>query len=180
MGELLALRWRNVDFDGSAIRVHGSASAGQLTTPKSGKVRSVPMVAEVGQALARLGQREVLVAGDDLVFPGADGGYLDSSALRRPYLGARARAGLRPLWFHDLRHTFGSLAINRASIVQVQHWMGHADIQTTMRYLDHKSRAGEAELRAGAFRSDQVQACKRTRSARRPRDAAKVLRSQPT
>ncbi len=38
-------------------------------------------------------------------------------------------AGLRPLRFHVLRHTFGSLAINRASIVQVQAWMGHADVE---------------------------------------------------
>jgi hypothetical protein len=44
------------------------------------------------------------------------------------------------------------LAINRASIVQVQAWMGHADAKTTMRYLHHKSQEDEAELLAGAFR----------------------------
>jgi hypothetical protein len=48
-----------------------------------------------------------------------------------------------PLRFHDPRHTFGSLAINHASIVQVQNWMGHADIKTPMRYLHHTSHAGE-------------------------------------
>jgi integrase len=41
MGELLALRWRAVVFAGSVIRVRGSFAAGQLTTPKSGKVRPV-------------------------------------------------------------------------------------------------------------------------------------------
>lgn len=65
---------------------------------------------------------------------------------------ARDAAGLRPLRFHDLRHTFGSLSINRASIVQVQAWMGHADSRTTMRYLHHKSQEAEAALLAGAFR----------------------------
>jgi len=55
------------------------------------------------------------------------------------------------LRFYDLRHTFGSLAINVASIVQVQAWMGHADIQTTMRYLHHKSRADDAKLLSTAF-----------------------------
>jgi integrase len=64
---------------------------------------------------------------------------------------ARQRAGLRPIRFHDLRHTFGSLAINRASIVQVQHWMGHADVDTTMCYLHHKSRSDDAALLATAF-----------------------------
>lgn len=57
----------------------------------------------------------------------------------------RDAANLRPLRFHDLRHTFGSLAINKASIVQVQHWMGHSRSSTTERYLHYKSRADEAE-----------------------------------
>jgi integrase len=69
---------------------------------------------------------------DDIVFPGDGAGHLDASALRRRFVAARDATGLRPLRFHDLRHTFGSLAINRASIVQVQAWMGHADAKTTM------------------------------------------------
>jgi integrase len=73
--------------------------------------------------------------------------------LRRRFVEPRERAGLRPLRFHDLRHTFGSLAINRASIVQVQHWMGHADVETTMRYLHHKSRSDDAALLATTFAS---------------------------
>jgi integrase len=48
MGELLALRRPDVDFPGSIVRVRASYYLGQLTTPKSGKVRSVPMVAGCG------------------------------------------------------------------------------------------------------------------------------------
>jgi integrase len=150
-GELLALRWRDIDFQDEAIRVDENFVGGEIGTPKSGKVRSLPMVPEVATALARLSQRGHFTGDDDVVFPGVEGGHLDGSALRRRYLTARKAAKLRPLKFHELRHTFGSLAIDRASIVQVQHWMGHADIDTTMRYLHHKSRAGEAELLAGAF-----------------------------
>ena len=62
-----------------------------LTTPKSGKVRAVPLAPDVAEALARLGQRENWVGDDDLVFAGEAGGYLDGSALRRRYNG-RARA----------------------------------------------------------------------------------------
>jgi len=40
--------------------------------------------------------------------------------MRRRFVAAREAAGLQPLRFHDLRHTFGSLAIKRASIVQVE------------------------------------------------------------
>jgi integrase len=88
------------------------------------------------------------------VFLGEQGGTIDGSALRRRYLKDREAAGLRELRFHDLRHTFGSLAINFASIVQVQAWMGHAKIMTTMRYLHHKSRAEDARLLSAAFASE--------------------------
>ena len=67
-GELVALRWRDVEFAGAYIRVISSYTQGQLTTPKSGKVRSVPMAPEVAQALARLGQSRQHVGEDDLVF----------------------------------------------------------------------------------------------------------------
>jgi integrase len=151
-GELVALRWRDVDFSKRSIRVEGSFSHGAVTTTKGGRARAVPLVAEVAQALARLGQRRYATGPDDPVFPGEIAGHLDASALRRRFVDARDAAGLRPLRFHDLRHTFGSLAINRATIVQVQAWMGHADAKTTMRYLHHKSQEDEAELLAGAFR----------------------------
>ena len=152
-GELVALRWHSVDFVKRSIRVEGGYSHGELTTTKGGRGRAVPMVAELAEVLARVGQRGYLVGRDDLVFPGDGGGHLDASALRRRFVLARDAAGLRSLRFHDLRHTFGSLAINRASIVQVQAWMGHADSRTTMRYLHHKSQEAEAELLAGAFRA---------------------------
>jgi integrase len=155
MGELLALRWRDVDFAGRTIRVRASYYLGQLTTPKSGKVRAVPMAPDVASALAQSGQREHWVGDDDLVFVGVTGGHLDGSALRRRYKTALAAAGLRPLRFHDLRHTFGTRMIAKADIRRVQEWMGHADIQTTMRYLHYAPRDEDAELVAEAFRVDE-------------------------
>jgi integrase len=151
MGELLALRWRDVDFAGSVVRVRGSYSVRVLTTPKSDKVRSVPLAGGVAAALARLGQRRDWVGEDDLVFAGAAGGYLDGSALRRRYKVALTAAGLRSLRFHDLRHTFGTRMIAKADIRRVQEWMGHADIQTTMRYLHYAPRAEDAQLVDEAF-----------------------------
>ena len=151
-GELLALRWRDIDFENESIRVPRNYTYGSVGTPKSGKVRSVPMVPPVAQALASLGQRTHFTGEDDLVFGSETGTHLDGSALRRRFLAARNQAELRPLRFHDLRHTFGSLAINKASIVQVQHWMGHSRTSTTERYLHYKSRADEARVLAEAFR----------------------------
>ncbi|MFZ1992899.1 MAG: site-specific integrase [Solirubrobacteraceae bacterium] len=152
MGELIALRWRDIDFRASAVRVCASYYAGHLTTPKSGKVRAVPMAPDVASALARLGQRKHWTGDDDLVFVGDTGRYLDGSALRRRYKGALRRGGLRQLRFHDLRHTFGTRMIGIADVRRVQEWMGHADIQTTMRYLHFAPRAEDAQLVARAFR----------------------------
>jgi integrase len=154
LGELLALRWRDVDFAGSVIRVRASYAAGALTTPKSGKVRAVPLAPDVAACLARLGERADWVGEDDLVFCGETGSHLDGSALRRRYKVALVAAGLRQLRFHDLRHTFGTRMIAKADIRRVQEWMGHADIQTTMRYLHYAPRREDARLVAEAFALD--------------------------
>ena len=150
-GELVALRWRDVDFAASRVRVTGSYAGGRLTTPKSGRVRSLPLAPDVATALARLADRGYCAGHDDLVFPGAGGGYLDASALSRRYKAALKRGALRPLRFHDLRHTFGTRMIGRADIRRVQEWMGHADVSTTMRYLHYVERPDEVALVADAF-----------------------------
>jgi integrase len=150
-GELIALRWRDIDFAASRVRVCGSFAGGRLTSPKSGHVRSIPMAPDVATVLARLADRERWTGHDDLVFPGVAGGYLDGSALSRRYKAALARAALRPLRFHDLRHTFGTRMIAKADILKVQAWMGHAQISTTQRYLHYVERPDEVALVADAF-----------------------------
>ena len=150
-GEVLALGWRDIDFAGSTIRVRASYAAGRLTTPKSGKVRAVPMAPDVASVLARLADREKYTGDDDFVFAGEAGLPLDGDALSSRYRDALARAGLRPLRFHDLRHTFGTRMIGKADIRRVQEWMGHADIQTTMKYLHYAPREEDAALVAEAF-----------------------------
>ncbi len=157
-GELVALRWRDVDFTGRTIRVQGNYSHGEVVTPKSGHGRRVPLASAVAEVLAKLGQREHFTGPEDLVFPNETGGHLDASALRRRYITALKAADLRPLRFHDLRHTFGSLAIDRASITAVQAWMGHADAKTTMRYLHHKHRPDEADQLDSAIHGDPAPA----------------------
>jgi integrase len=152
-GELVALRWRSVDFTRRTIRVVASYSERSLSTPKSGRARSVPMAPLVAEALARLASRGHDDQEGDLVFPATFGEYLDGSALYRRYKLALRRAGLRPLRFHDLRHTFGTQVISNpaVSILQLKAWMGHQDIDTTMKYLHYAPRDGEADLVADAF-----------------------------
>jgi integrase len=152
LGELVGLRVGDVDFQAQALRVLGSVDplAGRGTT-KGGRGRSVPMVPELASVLARLMQRDHHAGDEDPLFPG-EKGYLDGSALRRRYKAAQKRAGLRPLRFHDLRHTFGSLAARMAaSTRELQEWMGHADAKTTARYTHYRSRGDEAARLAAAF-----------------------------
>ncbi len=156
--ELLALLWDDVDFEHSSIRVYEGYSARKTGKPKSRKSRTVPMVDKLASALHELEKREHHTARRDHVFVSRFGTELDGSALRRRYIAARNAGGLRPLRFHDLRHTFASVAIDVASITQVQAWMGHADVKTTMRYLHHKSRADDARLLSAAFNPKRLQA----------------------
>jgi integrase len=152
MGELLALQWRDIDYSGEAIRVRRSYNVhGGVGSPKSGKVRGVPMVPDVASALVRLADREFWVEPEDLMFANELGTFQDASSIRIRYRAALTRAGLRQLRFHDLRHTFGTLAVRRAEVPAVQAWMGHSDIQTTMRYVHHRDRGDEAKLLAEAF-----------------------------
>jgi integrase len=111
------------------------------------------MAPDVASALARLGGRERYIGDDDFVFAGELGLPLDGDALSSRYREALTRAGLRPLRFHDLRHTFGTRMIAKADIRRVQEWMGHADIQTTMKYLHYAPRDEDAQLVALAFGS---------------------------
>ena len=156
-GELVALRWRAVDFAHRRLRVTASYT-GELSTPKSGSARSLPMSRPVAEALARLAGRPRWTGEEDLVFPGVIGGFMDASAMSRRYKTALRRAGLRELRFHDLRHTFGTQAVAQgATLVQVQAWMGHADIRTTMAYQHYAARDDEADLLDRAFDAGPVQ-----------------------
>jgi integrase len=82
-------------------------------------------------------QRILFNEPDDLIFCGIVGLHLDSSALSKRYRRALQRAGLRRLRFDDLRHTFATRVIGKTDIRRVQEWMGHADVQTTIKYLLH-------------------------------------------
>ena len=96
-GELRALRWADVDFAADRIHVRRSATVGAnatIKTPKSGRVRSVPMVPQIATALARLGQREQFAGPDDLVFPNQVGEVENDTLLRRRYYRALEDAGL--------------------------------------------------------------------------------------
>ncbi len=152
MGELRALRWRDVDFAGQTVFVRENYVHGQQTTPKSGKVRSVPLIDQAAKALDVASRREHFTQPGDLVFCNELGKHLDDGELRRRFYGALKRAGLghkrqgnKPMTFRDLRHTFGTLAVKVWELPKVQGYMGHANIATTMIYVHHVPKASDAD-----------------------------------
>jgi integrase len=152
LGELLALRWHDVDWTGSALTISRAMSAGVEGTTKSGHARRVPLSDQAAAALERLSRRGNFTGPDELVFCSSIGRTLDGSALRRRYKRGRVAAGLRPLRWHDLRHTFGSLlAANGIDLVTIKDAMGHADLKTTERYLHAKPATETAARFTAAF-----------------------------
>jgi integrase len=110
------------------------------------------MVPQVADVPARFSQLEQATGDDDLIFPGDFDTYLDGSALRRRFVAAQQRAGLRPIRFHDLCHTFGTMAVRGAElIVELQAWLGHPEVRTTMRYTHYRERKDAGERSAAAF-----------------------------
>jgi integrase len=125
--------------------VRRSYTRHQLGPPKSGKVRSVPLVDQAARALDRLSRREHWTGEEDLVFVNEVGKPFEESAMRRRFYAALKRAGLKHVRFHDLRHTFGTIAVQAFPLTDVKAFMGHADIQTTMIYIHHVPQNDAAE-----------------------------------
>ena len=152
LGELLALRWHDVDFARRKIVVSRAMSDGIETTTKSDRVRQVPLVVNAAAALDRISRREHFTAPDDLVCASVIGRHIDGSALRRRYHRAQAAAGVDPLRWHDLRHTFGSLlAAGGVDLVSIQAAMGHSALATTGRYLHARDASDQADRFSRAF-----------------------------
>ena len=89
--------------------------------------------------LERHFQRSDFPGDDDLVFcHPLTGRPYDASKLRKRFDRAIARAGVRRITFHGLRHTFGTrMAAAGAPLRHIQEWMGHRDHATTLLYADY-------------------------------------------
>lgn len=139
-GELLALRWRDIDWSASVLRVRRTYSRGRFTDPKSYRAnRAVPMARRVKLALRALLEGTAYADPDDLVFGHPETGRpYDPSRLRKRFSAAIERARLRRVCFRDLRHTFGTATASAgAPIRAIQAWMGHQSFQTTLIYADY-------------------------------------------
>ena len=116
-GEILGLRWPDVDLNRAHLTLHDT---------KNGERRGVPLA---GAALADLREwAKVRRLDDDRVFPG-------TSNFRRAWMTATRRAGLDDFRFHDLRHSCASyLAMNGATPSELAAILGHKTLAMVKRY----------------------------------------------
>ena len=131
-GEIVALKWPDVDFSNGQITVrHSIVGDVPQDSTKSNKIRYVPMTGTVHQTLI---DRKSISSGE-FVFSEQSGKYLMRERCRRNLQKLCERAGIRGIGWHTLRHTFAShLAERGVSPITIKELLGHSDIKTTMRY----------------------------------------------
>jgi integrase len=151
LGEVLTLRWGDVDLAARMLLVRRNLSAGQETLPKGRRHRFVPLPTPALEALARLAMRDEFTGVDDYVLCNRFGRRLDDSALRRRYRRGCEAASLRAVRLHGLRHAAGSLVARTTDAVFVRDYLGHTKLSTTDRYVSAKFRPEDFERLDRAF-----------------------------
>jgi len=130
-GELLALRWADINLERRTLTVRGSGA-------KSAQTRHVPLNVEAHRILE--GWKAQQEQTDGFVFPGRNGAAL--THFKRSWAGVLESAGLafppehpRRFRFHDARHDFASkLVMAGVDLNVVRALLGHSDISMTLRY----------------------------------------------
>ncbi len=118
-GEILDLRWQNVDLLNRLIRIVKS---------KNGEKRSIPMSNTLVNLFKSMTVRDI----SGRVFP------ISGSSLRHAFDKTAEKAKLEDFRFHDLRHTFATrLVQNGVDLYKVKELLGHKTITMTMRYAHH-------------------------------------------
>lgn len=137
-GEVLELRWRQVDLEAGTLAVGRAKTTSRTLMPLHPRVRAT--LGELHRAAAEAGRAH----DDDLVLCHPNGAPLRDP--RASFHTALSRAGLPRIRWHDLRHTFASwLVLGGADLFTVQELMGHANLAMTRRYahlsMGHKREA---------------------------------------
>lgn len=138
-GEILGLRWSDVDFSKKQISINRTFNMGRFFTPKTkGSARQIDLAPMAVKALA---EWKLANGGkdDDLVFPNEAGEPTNySNMVQRYYRKALKDAGIPQIRFHDLRHTYASLLLSQGENVKyIQAQMGHSSPTVTLNVYAH-------------------------------------------
>ncbi len=139
-GELLALRWGDLDLERRILYIRRTYYPGHgFTEPKSANGRRAIKISPELAAILREHKEATGGGGGDLIFDNGTGNPIDATnMLAREFRPALERAGLRQVRFHDLRHTYAALqTASGENFKFIQQQMGHASITTTMDLYGH-------------------------------------------
>jgi integrase len=148
IGEILALRWKRINFIGETLVVAETCFMGHFGTPKTrASRREVPLSPSVVEALKVHYSRAENRSPEGLVFATRHGGPLVSNNLRKRGLqSACKRAGLPRINWHVLRHTHGTLLHVQGTPLKVaQAQLGHSHMATTLEVYTHASVIAQRE-----------------------------------
>jgi integrase len=133
IGEILALRWRDVDFHSGEIRVEQACYRGLIGTPKTkGSRRTLPMPEPLRNALKRLNENSASV--ENLVFHTRNGTpFSDTNLLHHHLKPVGLKLGMPWLNWHTLRRTHATLLQHAgATLREAQAQLGHSKMSTTL------------------------------------------------
>ena len=143
-GELAALQWGDIDWQGRFLTVQRNEYQGKVQSTKSGKARRIDLSDSLVRILGehrRKVAEEVLKKGSkmpEFVFTSEEGEFRSGNWVWEQFTKANKKSGLRRIRLHDLRHTFASLLIaNGESLAYVRDQLGHADIGMTVNKYGH-------------------------------------------
>jgi integrase len=164
-GEIRGLQWGDVKDGQLTIRRAIDKDSATVIAPKHNKARTVPLSERLAAALDRLPRKGIWVVARD------DGGAMPYNALVADVVALyeRAKVNRPPKALHCLRHTFGTTVAGRGVPLPVlQALMGHADIKTTMRYVDVDEDQKRSAIAAVFSAAWQRRGSKSKRIARAP------------
>jgi integrase len=138
-GEILGLKWSDVDFQKKQIHINRTFNHGRFFTPKTqGSTRRIDLSPMVLRELAawklKCGGRE-----GDPVFQNEAGQPLNySNMVQRYFLKALKDAEIPRVRFHDLRHSYASLLLSQGeNIKYIQTQLGHSSPMVTLNVYSH-------------------------------------------
>lgn len=164
-GELLALRWSDVDFDAGTINVRhtlrrGVRTLGEPTTDRARRTLRMGDTVVATLRAHRTRQLEERIAAGrawrdgDFVFAAKHGEPMDTSTVTRAFQAALARVGLPREPFHHLRHACATLMLEDGEeLIVVSRALGHSTISTTADIYAHVT---PATLQRSAERMDGI------------------------
>lgn len=148
LGEMLALRWVDVDLDRRRLTVRQNDWRGHVDVPKGGRAGTVDLCERLLKALSAHRAASRLKSADGRVLCGEGGGTLTEKQVSGLVRRSEALATLPHRGVHCLRHTFGAhLAMRGASPKAIQELMRHADLAMTGRYTHLSPEARESAVR---------------------------------